>query len=146
MTRIIEVNSFSRKCFYDNKFRTLLDEDAFNSKSEEVKCCLHFLINVGLFFQTNGCYKLKLMLLHQSDSHDCVKILRKVILYRLWLFCFQDCYQIVLRTLVLVLEKLERVLQMEVSYVTGSCHKFLLFHFNIYFSWIDNSCFHLMYG
>jgi hypothetical protein len=30
-------------------------------------------------------------------------------------FVFQDCYQIVLRTLVLVLEKLERVLQMEVG-------------------------------
>ena len=29
--------------------------------------------------------------------------------------CFQDCYPVVLKTLLAVLEKLERVLQMEVS-------------------------------
>lgn len=31
--------------------RTLLDEGDLNSKSEEVVCCLQFLINVGLMYR-----------------------------------------------------------------------------------------------
>ena len=42
-------------------------------------------------------------------------MLSAVIMYYLFVFFLQDCYPIVLKTLLLILEKLERVLQMEVS-------------------------------